>query len=320
MRLVVKQALPRLRVADEWLAKRERAVTEAEALSGRGEITPGFVPALVDLDRESCTLTLEAAPESWVSMEEPTVGGDAEPEVAARLGELLAAWHRASYGDPVIAARFDDQEAFAQLRVDPFYLTVARRQPELAERIDGFDDPHGRRPHLCLVHGDYSPKNVLVGDGIWVIDFKVAHYGDPAFDVAYMLNHLMLKRIHVPRSSAELGAEHELLFGTPTERRCPPRCYRQPRICSAHLGALMVARVDGKSPPSTSLGSEQDGRARSGSRLLLDPPGSLEAVLETRQEGASRDADDQQSSCARDPRLGRPADGRGRGRALTDGT
>ncbi len=278
LRLVVKQALPRLRVADEWLAKRERAVTEAEALEWAGEITPGFVPALVDLDRESCTLTLEAAPESWVSWKSRLLACTAEPEVAARLGELLAAWHRASYGDPVIAARFDDQEAFAQLRVDPFYLTVARRQPELAERIDGFVTRMAAT-HLCLVHGDYSPKNVLVGDGIWVIDFEVAHYGDPAFDLAFMLNHLMLKRIHVPAAAGPL-ARCMHAFWEHYAAAAPPALLPQPAYLFGHLGCLMVARVDGKSPAEYLTASEQTVVRKLGTELVLDPPGSLEAVLE----------------------------------------
>ena len=52
-RVVVKQALPRLRVEDEWLAKRERAVNEARALQLAARITPGRVPALLDVDGAS---------------------------------------------------------------------------------------------------------------------------------------------------------------------------------------------------------------------------------------------------------------------------
>ena len=57
-----------------------------------------------------------------------------------------------------------------------------------------------------LVHGDFSPKNLLVsGDRLVIIDCEVAWYGDPAFDLAFLLNHLCLKALyHAPAHGADL--------------------------------------------------------------------------------------------------------------------
>ena len=61
-RLVVKQALERFRVEDEWLVPPERALDEGAALELMAEIVPGSVPALIDLDRERFVLVMEEAP------------------------------------------------------------------------------------------------------------------------------------------------------------------------------------------------------------------------------------------------------------------
>jgi aminoglycoside phosphotransferase (APT) family kinase protein len=276
-RFVVKQALPRLRVAEEWLAKRERAINEAGALEFTRRISPEHVPALLDLDRERCALTIEAAPEDWTTWKHRLLDGDADAAIARRLGEMLAAWHRASGAGSGVAEGFGDREAFEQLRIDPYYRTVARRRPELAEAI-GETVARMEDTRVCLVHGDYSPKNVLVGSGLWAIDFEVAHYGDPAFDLAFMLNHLLLKRLHV--AGAREALERCLLgfwagYGTTVSDDLLPDT---PYVLK-HVGCLMLARIEGKSPVEYLSQAERTSAWAFGRELLLDPPRSLEAAL-----------------------------------------
>lgn len=268
--LVVKQALPQLRVAEPWPAKRERTLTEAAALSLVRRLTPDSAPRVLDLDETRCALVIERAPVAWRPWKEHLLDGHAGPEVAGRLGELLAAWHRATWDDAETAERFGDHEAFEQLRVDPYHRTVAQRRPELAGAI-GEQIAAMRANRRCIVHGDYSPKNVLVGDGgLWVIDFEVAHYGDPVFDVAFMLSHLVLKAIHRPSARESFERCAEAFLG----RYEPPLDAR----VVGQLGCLLAARVDGKSPVEY---LDEPGRERAralAARLLLDPPPSPEAV------------------------------------------
>ncbi len=270
-RLVVKQALPRLRVTDDWFAKQERAITEAEALRVAGRLEPGSVPVVLDMDPKACALTIQHAPAGWRNWKELLLRGDAEDAVARRLGEVLGAWHRGSYGDPVIAARFDDFEAFEQLRVDPYLRTVSRRLPELAPAIAPYIErlSTARR---CLVHGDYSPKNVLVGaDSLWVVDFEVAHFGNPEFDLAFMLNHLMLKAIHRPTAAAGY-LRCAAAFWEAYLARVQAELWPDGRAVFGCVGCLMVARVDGKSPAEYLTGSERRVARSVGRGLLLDPP------------------------------------------------
>jgi 5-methylthioribose kinase len=270
-RVVVKQSLPQLRVADEWLAKRERVLTEAAALRWASRVTPGAVPAVYDVDPERCVIVIEHAPDGWRNWKDELLAGRADPVVADRLGRILAAWHTTSFLNAGEARRFDDSEAFEQLRVDPYYRTIMRRHPDL----DALVRPYVEQmlaTRRCLVHGDYSPKNVLLGDGdLWVVDFEVGHLGDPVFDVAFLLNHLLLKAIHRPSAVTAYARCADALWaayanGTSREVR-PADAY-----VFGHVGCLMVARIDGKSPAEYLTADERVTARGLGIRLLREPP------------------------------------------------
>jgi len=276
LRVVVKQALPRLRVEDEWLAPRQRALTEADALALAGRLTPGFVPAVLDRDERACALTIELAPPDWRNWKSLLLDGEVDPAVARRTGELLAAWHRETAGDSSLAP-FRDLTAFEALRVDPYLRTIMRRCPAISAEVGAYVS-HLLSTRRCLVHGDYSPKNVLVGDGrLWLLDFEVAHLGDPAFDLAFMLNHLMLKTIHRP----ELAPEYErsgLVFWKAYVSGVPAELAPDAEYVLGLLGCLMVARVDGKSPAEYLTERGREAARAHGTVLLREPPTSLEAA------------------------------------------
>ena len=285
--LVVKQALPRLRVLDEWPAKRERALTEAAALRLAGSLTPGLVPAVVDVDAEACALTIAHAPPSWRPWKELLLAGTGDPAIAEGLGSALSAWHDGTSGSPRLRDQFDDREAFDQLRIDPYYRTVERRHREIAEAIARFVARMSSR-RRCLVHGDFSPKNVLVGPNtVWIIDWEVAHYGDPSFDVAFMLNHLFLKALHRPRSRAQY--EHcSLAFFGAWEAGVSNGLRDAAEYILGHVGCLMLARVDGKSPAEYLSESERERARRLGISFIVEPPQDVDAAWQRLSEAVVR--------------------------------
>jgi Phosphotransferase enzyme family len=251
--IVVKTALAQLQVAGTWLAKPERALTEAAALDVLHPLSPQHTPQLLDVDPALLTFSMTAAPASWRSWKELLMSGACTDEqirgTAGSLGAILGSWHRRTWHDEELAARFDDYEALEQLRVAPFHRVIAQRHPRLGDAIlSCAGELLSARD--CLVHGDYSPKNVLVGDGLvgdglWVLDFEVAHFGAAVFDLAFMQCHLMLKAVHLPARASVLAQAGGLMVEA--YRSAMHDDHPMPSL-AAHTACLLLARVDGLSP------------------------------------------------------------------------
>lgn len=275
---VVKRALPRLRVAQVWEASAERSHTEAAALRWAHDVAPDAVPRVVAMDRENSVLVIELAPSGYDDWKQQLLAGEVRADVGNRLGELLAEWHVASASDAAVLAEFNDQEAFGQLRVKPFYTAAAERNPAaapvlatLVERMAG--------TRTTLVHGDFSPKNILVesrvGGGLWVVDWEVAHTGDPVFDVAFLLHHLIFKMIVRPDRRHELMATAETFVDAYSDRARAALGTLDHRYLLAHAGALVLARVDGKSPMDYVTTAQRDAARVLALDVLNETPDGL---------------------------------------------
>jgi aminoglycoside phosphotransferase (APT) family kinase protein len=275
--LVVKQALPRLRVAEEWNAPARRTDTEAAALRLAARLIPGRVPPVVDSDAAEHVVVLQHAPAGWRNWQAELLEGRAHAPAGAWAGDTLGRLHAATAGDAEIGAAFDDHEAFALLRLEPYHGVVMRRLPHLAPAIEPLV-AELRDARTCLVHGDYAPKNILLGrDGSWILDAEVAHFGHPVFDLAFFLAFPLLSALQRPELAAACGELVEAF--TIAYRRRAPALVPPARSVAAHTGAMLLARTDGRSP-ATFLDPPALVRARAlGERLLLDPTPDLAAVV-----------------------------------------
>jgi tRNA A-37 threonylcarbamoyl transferase component Bud32 len=248
-RYVVKQPLPFLSVADVWPARQERAGVEARAIGLLERLTPGHLPRLLDYDPERFVIVMSAAPEGWSEWRTSLLGGTIAVSAATTLGTVLGTWHATTRGDADLLAGFADLTMFLELRGDPYHRTVAARCPDLASAVTACLDEL-LAEQACLVHGDFSPKNVLTGgDDLWVLDFEVAHAGNPVFDVAFLLHHLVMKSVHL---AARVEGARERL------QSCAQRFLDSYAAAGGwagaeesvvrQTGALLLARVHGKSP------------------------------------------------------------------------
>ncbi len=279
-RFVLKQALPKLRVEEEWFAARDRIFREAAALQKLAEVLPaGSLPCVLFQDRENFAYAMSAASPSAVCWKDQLLRGEINPETARQAGALLARMVSATWRDSAWERDFGDQTVFEQLRVDPYYRLIAIRHPDLASyALRLIEESAAHR--VSLTHGDWSPKNFLVDKGqVMAIDFEAIHFGDPSFDAAFLLNHLLLKSFHRPRWRGEYAAAaaafwREFIVGAPQE----------PWIESAtlqHLGLLLLARIDGKSPAEYIRDPDLKDKVRSYARqLILTPPKSVAQVFE----------------------------------------
>jgi 5-methylthioribose kinase len=235
-RFVAKQALPKLRVAANWTVDPSRIWREVDAL----RLLAGLcaVPRVLYEDRDNHLYVMSAAPADAEPWKAQLLRGDANPDTARRIGAIQAALReQTSLGQH----GFDGLGFFEDLRIEPYYTFTAQRHPDLAWLFHRATQACRKR-RTGLVHGDWSPKNILVdarGEPL-ALDFECVHYGDPAYDTAFLLSHLLLKTFHLPETAARFHA-------------CAA-AYLEPihRIAfedvMIHLPALLLARIDGKSP------------------------------------------------------------------------
>ena len=187
----VKRALPRLRVEQLWEVPVERNRYERMWIETANAIIPGVAPRVLAADDSGCVAMqlLEGLPLWKAELAE----GRADREFAAKVGSRLARIHAASAGDKDCAAKFDTDKNFHAIRLEPYLLAAGKIHASLEKRLKELSE-RTANTKLALVHGDVSPKNILIGpDGPVFLDAECAWYGDPAFDLAFCLNHLLLK-------------------------------------------------------------------------------------------------------------------------------
>ena len=282
--LCVKRALPKLKVAAEWHAPTERNRYEAGWLKAAHTVLPGTAPRLLGQDAETGALAMAwLEPETHPVWKTELAAGRADPTFAHEVGRRLAAIHRAHAGDSATAAAFATDEIFHAIRLEPYLLATAERHPDLAPALTSLAGATAARRET-LVHGDVSPKNILVGpDGPVFLDAECAWYGDPAFDIAFCLNHMLLKSVWKPGSGAAfLACFAALVEGYGPDAALDGRAARL-------LPGLLLARLDGKSPVEYLTRESEKAAPRAfARRLLRDPPARLEDVAAAWADGQDR--------------------------------
>lgn len=239
----VKRALPRLRVAQVWEAPIERNRYERQWLQVAREAAPSCVPAVLAWDDAAGMFAMEhLAFPVWKNV---LRDGHADPAFAGKVGERLAAIHNFTRNANT-AERFRTDDIFYAIRLEPYLVATAPRHPDLAETLVAL----ARRTAAtreCLVHGDVSPKNILVGtDGPVFLDAECAWFGDPAFDLAFCLNHLFLKSVWVPTAREGFRACFDALSAAYLCRVPDAKAVEQ--RAATLLPGLLLGRIDGKSP------------------------------------------------------------------------
>jgi len=277
-------------VADVWEAPVSRNTYEWQWLSFAAECRPEAVPRPIAHDPKAGLLAMSyLPPEHYPSWKAQLMDGTVLPSVASHVGSALAAFHQISAKRHDLAQIFDSLTNFCALRIDPYFLATGERHPDLAERLQALA-ARTCGTFLALVHGDVSPKNILVGPcGPVFLDAECAWYGDPAFDLAFCLNHLLLKTL-IRRDCAPLLVQSfaylaEAYFD---QVDFEPRVSLETRVAEL-LPALMLARVDGKSPVEYLSGKtrEQDLVRRVARSLLSAPLTKLTSVASAWLTGIS---------------------------------
>lgn len=245
---VVKRSVAKLRVAADWFSDPARLRCEFLYLQTAAEILPDAVPRLLSSDPDAPFIALEYLGEGFENWKSRLLNADLREADAYRAGAILGQIHAATRDRTEIAQRFERIDFFVQLRVDAYLRATATKQaPDVAAAIEA--EAHRLTTHReCLVHGDFSPKNMLAStERFVVLDCETACHGDPAFDLAFVLNHLCLKALfHAPRHIDFAPLIEALL--TAYRGADPKHATAVEERSATLLPILLLARADGKSP------------------------------------------------------------------------
>ena len=285
-----KRALAKLRVEAEWRAPIERNRYEARWMQVAAEAVPGCAPRVLGQHPALGVLVMEYLPPAQHRLWKALLrDGQVDLAVARAVGAALARIHGYAAARPELAARFDTDAIFFDIRLEPYLLATALRHADLAPALETLVDVT-RATKLSLVHGDVSPKNILVGaHGPVFLDAECAWWGDPAFDLSFCLNHLLLKCLWNPPASGAFLAAFDALAAAYLRAVDWEARDALERRAAALLPALFLARVDGKSPVEYVSDEAQRERVRRvAAPLLRTPADRLQAVRSAWQDELAR--------------------------------
>lgn len=316
---VLKQPLPKFKTEAEWLVDIDRALVERDALQLLARVLPaGAVPDVLWFDQANYVLALSCAPTDAVIWKKQLLTGYVSTDAAQQAGQLLGVLHSATAGDGEIARRYGDPKFFIQQRTQPYFEHLLPRHGEVGDALRLVVDAL-LAPGRCLIHGDFSPKNIFLvprspdsppppelprhgvlhpdnplAQGkapkpkafdlahLLILDLEVAAWGHPGFDVATLVNHLLLKSFHHGGNWQATMIAIDAFWQTYQLVAHDALAQAAGGAGGHMLGALLLARVDGKSPVEYLTDQDVRQRVRTLGRTILADPAAvdLEVALE----------------------------------------
>jgi 5-methylthioribose kinase len=279
---VLKQALEKLRVAVDWFSDPARIEREALGMRWLQTLAPeGAITELIFEDRDEHILAMAAVPQPHENLKTLFMTGHADQELAWKFGGLLGTVHRRGWEERAkLAPIFDNRAFFESLRIEPYYQYTAAQVPASGPFITALI-AEMLTQRLALVHGDYSPKNILVYEcNLILLDHEVIHFGDPAFDVGFALAHLLSKAHHFVASRKNFESAAQTFHTAYRDALGPvPWAADSEARGARHALACLLARVKGRSTLEYLSGAEREQQAIVVLEMMRTPPASIAALI-----------------------------------------
>jgi 5-methylthioribose kinase len=280
---VLKQALRRLRVKVEWFSDPRRIEREAMGMRRLADLAPpGAITRLIFLDPGPNLLAMEAVPQPHANWKDMLLADGPSPDHVRQFAQILGTVHRrASEMCDALEPEFGDRSFFESLRLEPYYLYTAAQVPEAAAFLTALV-ARTRATRQTLVHGDYSPKNILVHNNrLVLLDHEVIHLGDGAFDLGFSFAHLLSKAHHLPARRAAFAMAaisywdtySETIAGVPWSNGLEPRAI-------AHTLGCLLARCRGRSPLEYLSQEKRTRQAAAVVAIMHHPTGTIAALVD----------------------------------------
>ncbi len=279
--ICVKRALANLKVIADWQAPIERNNYEWEWFKFVHQNFPSIVPRPIAHDAQMQMLAMEfLAAADFPIWKAQLMEGIADKGFAAKVGSYLGKIHARSAFDADIAETFATDDLFFALRIEPYLLATAEKHPDLAPQIKLIAEKT-LALKIALVHGDVSPKNILVGkNGPVFLDAETAWFGDPAFDLAFCLNHFLLKSVFRPAQSEKYRACFRSFTKNYLTEVVWEACAALESRAARLLPILLLARIDGKSPVEYIVDEKIKDQIRQRARkFIVHPPQQISEIF-----------------------------------------
>jgi aminoglycoside phosphotransferase (APT) family kinase protein len=278
---VVKQALEKLRVKVDWFSSPARIHREAAGLRWMQSAVPDYAPPLIFEDEHEHLLAMMAVPQPHINWKTQLLQGVVEQAYVEQFGWLLGTIQRLALERSETQTLFADRSFFETLRLEPYYRYSAAQVPQAADFINELIEATRART-LTLVHGDYSPKNVLIYDSrLILLDYEVSHWGDPAFDLGFSLTHL-LSKAHALPAHRENFAEAARRYWASYWREVGDLGFAADveGYAVRHTLACLLARVAGRSPLEYLDADQRTRQQAIVLQLMADVPTTVDELVE----------------------------------------
>lgn len=272
---VLKQALEKLRVSEDWFSPPERVHREALGLRWMAHLAPPeTIPRFIFEDYNHHVIAMTAVRHPHENWKRLLLAGTLNFDHVAQFARLLGTIHRRAHEQQSqVAPVFADRSFFESLRLSPYYEYTASQIPDSASFLNALIE-ETRTAQITLVHGDYSPKNVLVYQNrLILLDFEVVHFGDPAFDIGFSMAHFLSKAHHLLPHRADFADAALYYWNTyrvtlesfPWAKHLEERAVRQTLAC-------LLARAAGKSQLEYLSPAEKQRQVACVVKILAAPP------------------------------------------------
>ena len=285
--VVVKRAppwaasVPQMSMSPQRLLLEARALRQFEHAPLNGLLSEGVRPPHL----------LGFCRAAWLLLEEDVGTGPdlskalPDPGPFTVLGAFIAGLHRETSGSELFRRRFanvDIQRTRLTSQYGHIGAFAARAGAEDAERLGAVALDLGRRlvePGRCLVMGDLWPASVLLRpEGLRVIDWEFATYGNPAQDVGHLVAHLVLLTLSNEPAEGAIDAfltSYRAGLGARLGELWDAGVHRDAGI---HLGCELLARAWGPFPTSCGLDETAPARATAAGLAALRQPAAVPSL------------------------------------------
>ena len=283
--ICIKRSLPRPSSSGDTALPVQRSNFEGKWLRIARDVLGESVPAV--LGEQHGMFAMEyldpARHTSWATQ---LHSGDINPSTAAEIGRMIGRVHAATANNFAVAQRFSTDRIFHAARIEPLLLTTAAIEPEAGSRLKQLA-LNTERTKLALIHGDFSPDNMLIGPkGPVLLDAECAWYGDPAFDLALFLSYLLVACVLQPQWCNHYLTCYTACSAAYAQRVTWERPEHTDERAALLVPALVLARAGGHVPSDSLQPARDRERAAVLARtLLLDPVLRLGAVREAWRRG-----------------------------------